>query len=136
MKMLKMQDAGIALEKALAAFFQPLSITVEGHSMRSWASATFQGVQHVLVISAPGQDDIAEKLARLRWHEFALRSQLVADIAVMERNAAGRFEIEALIVDEPCPMPRDRVQPVAVIPRAARSEPMSPGMGASAPSRA
>jgi hypothetical protein len=97
----KMSDSELALERALVAFFHPISITVVQHVARSWACATLQGVRHILVISPMEQGIFAEKLRRLSHHEFALCGHLVADIVASEHDGLGCFEIEALIIEEP-----------------------------------
>ncbi len=59
---------------------------VLSHEERAWASITFAGTRHELVIRFEGLDavDAGEQLIeQLAEHEFALAGQLVADAAVI-----------------------------------------------------
>lgn len=73
---------------------------------RSWQSLTFSGVQVCMSVNLhSGYDaDFATRFARaLPKHEFDLRSQLVADIAVIEMVADEnpvRLMIDALVLDD------------------------------------
>lgn len=60
-----------------------------------WVSATFTGARHRLTLTAdslPGEAALADM-------EFALASQVVADLAVVARTADA-LELEALILEE------------------------------------
>lgn len=55
------------------------------HSERSWASATFSGTRHEVVLSFSGAEAIAAGerfIDALPEHEFAIAGHLVADAAV------------------------------------------------------
>jgi len=55
------------------------------HKARSWASITFSGTRHQLVIDFEGTEAVEageELVARLEDHEFSIPGQLVADAAI------------------------------------------------------
>lgn len=57
------------------------------HSERAWASATFAGTRHRVVLHFAGAEAVAAGEAfidSLPEHEFAVPRQLVADAAVLE----------------------------------------------------
>ena len=57
------------------------------HSERSWASVTFSGTRHTVVLSFTGTEAVAigeSFIDALPEHEFAIPSQLVADAAIVE----------------------------------------------------
>jgi len=57
------------------------------HTEKSWASVTFAGTRHSLVLLFSGADAVAaaeDLIARLPDHEFRIPGQLVADAAVAE----------------------------------------------------
>jgi hypothetical protein len=57
------------------------------HGERTWASATFSGVRHSIVLSFSGYDAVAvgeRFIAALDEHEFDIPGQLVADASVIE----------------------------------------------------
>ena len=63
------------------------------HRARSWASITFSGTRHKLVIDFEGATAVEageELIARLEDHEFSIPGQLVADAAIkaVERVAS------------------------------------------------
>ena len=61
--------------------------TIVAHSERSWASVTFAGARHRLVLEFEGDEGIGAGetfIALLPEHEFAVPGQLVADATVTE----------------------------------------------------
>lgn len=61
--------------------------TILAHSERSWASVTFAGTRHRLVLEFEGAEAVAAGelfIALLSEHEFDLPGHLVADAAVTE----------------------------------------------------
>lgn len=79
------------------------------HSERAWASVTFSGTRHTVVLSFTGIPAVAagERLIdALPDHEFQIPRQLVADAAVMrvEHTALPEprleVEVELLLLDE------------------------------------
>ena len=80
------------------------------HSERSWASATFSGTRHEVVLSFSGAEAIAageQFIDALPEHEFAVAGHLVADAAVVAVDHAAlpepRLEVTAellLLEDE------------------------------------
>lgn len=87
------------LMRALRALL-PTSALVLIHE-RSWHSLTFSGVQ--VCISAKICDDEASKISNiLPEHQFDLKGQLVADIAVIQTRfgpGQNQFIIDALLLD-------------------------------------
>lgn len=81
---------------------------IVAHSERSWASVTFAGTRHRLVLAFEGAAaiDAGERLiALLPEHEFDLPGQLVADANVVEvdhRMQPQRMQVtcELLLLDE------------------------------------
>jgi len=79
------------------------------HAERPWASITFAGTRHTLVLAFPGAAGVtageafAEALAE---HEFAIRGQLVADARVigvvqdMVPEPSMAVEAELLLLEE------------------------------------
>jgi hypothetical protein len=79
------------------------------HSERAWASVTFSGSKHVVVLAFTGEEAVAAGEAlidALPEHEFALPRLLVADAAVVrvEHTALPQprleVEMELLVLDE------------------------------------
>jgi len=79
------------------------------HSERNWASATFAGTRHTVVLAFNGTVaiDAAEALiAALPDHEFAIPGQLVADASVVSVDQATLpeprmvLELELLLLEE------------------------------------
>ena len=69
------------------------------HSERSWASATFSGTRHTVVLSFTGAEAVAageQYMDALPEHEFAIAGQLVADAAVVavEHSALPETRLE------------------------------------------
>lgn len=79
------------------------------HSERNWASATFAGTRHTVVLAFNGAAaiDAAEALiAALPDHEFAIPGQLVADASVISVDQATLpeprmvVELELLLLED------------------------------------
>ena len=79
------------------------------HGERNWASATFAGTRHTVVLAFTGAEAVAEAeifLALLPEHEFAIPGQLVADAAVIRVDHAVlpverlECEVELLLLEE------------------------------------
>tara|TARA_R110000772_G_scaffold40132_21_gene94042 strand:+ start:4713 stop:5048 length:336 start_codon:yes stop_codon:yes gene_type:complete len=80
---------------------------------RPWASITFSGTRHSIVVGGLRQDDIgvsplfAEKLAE---QEFILPGHFVADLLVAGRNARdGSIKIEILTIIDPLASSKNNV---------------------------
>jgi hypothetical protein len=96
-------SAGDELRRALRAEFVQLAI--ESLASRSWASVTFSGARHRLVLRFEGEDAAAAAdafLDGLGEREVVLRGHILADIALVtderERGMA-RLTVEALTVE-------------------------------------
>ena len=79
--------------------------TVLGHTEKAWASITFAGTRHEVVLEFCGPDAVAageELIERLPNHEFALPGQLVADATVTKVDhrfgAMERLEVTAVLL--------------------------------------
>lgn len=79
------------------------------HAERSWASVTFSGTRHTIVMSFTGAGPIAAGerfIEALPDHEFAIPRQLVADAAVvrvehtMLPEPRMEVEVQLLLLDE------------------------------------
>jgi hypothetical protein len=79
------------------------------HAERAWASVTFSGTRHSVVLAFTGTDAVAigeQVIDALPDHEFAIPGQLVADAAVVRAEHALlpqprlEIEIEVLMLDE------------------------------------
>lgn len=99
-------DAGIELERALAVQFVNFAGTVGIElASRPWASITFSGARHRLVLRIAGAGAAAAAdafLDGLEGREFALRGHILADIVVVRevREPGGvRLTLEALTVE-------------------------------------
>jgi hypothetical protein len=83
---------------------------------RSWASATFVGARHeiILTLDGEGAEAAAESfLGGLAAEEFPLRGHIMADIALVSvRRTPGhaRIAIEALTVEDAQSLPRRNVR--------------------------
>ncbi|MDE1466373.1 hypothetical protein [Aurantiacibacter sp. D1-12] len=83
------------LAEALAELAKGLG-TVTTHTERSWASITFAGARHRVVMRFEGREAVEAGecfIAFLPEHEFAIPGQLVADAAVVEVDS---------VLDPPC----------------------------------
>jgi hypothetical protein len=79
--------------------------TVLGHSEKAWASITFAGTRHEVVLEFCGAEAVAageELIERLPDHEFALPGQLVADATITKVDhrfgAMERLEVTAVLL--------------------------------------
>lgn len=79
------------------------------HSERNWASVTFAGTRHSVVLAFTGPEAVGAAelfLALLPEHEFAIPGQLVADAAVVRVDHTTlpserlECEIELLLLEE------------------------------------
>ena len=79
------------------------------HSERSWASVTFSGTRHTVVLAFAGPVPVAageQFIDALPEHEFTIPRQLVADAAVLRVDHSmlpePRMEVEVqlLLLDE------------------------------------
>lgn len=79
------------------------------HCERAWASVTFSGTRHSVVLAFTGDEAVAAGEAfidALPDHEFALPRQLVADAAVIAVTHTAlpeprlEVEVELLLLDE------------------------------------
>ena len=79
------------------------------HSERSWASVTFSGTRHSVVLAFTGEEAVAAGEAlidALPDHEFSIPGQLVADAAVVRVDHTAlpeprlEVEVEVLMLDE------------------------------------
>jgi hypothetical protein len=108
--------------KSLAAGFRPRRTTADrvrtalkglagghgtliAHDETAWASITFAGTRHKLVLEFCGPDAVAggeEVIERLPDYEFALPGQLVADAAITAVDhrfgAMERLEVTAVLL--------------------------------------
>lgn len=97
-------DASTLLERALVADAARSGVTVRivASGATRWASATFVGARHRLVLSGDGAES-ADWLGGLADADLPCRGHLVADLIVVDRTVAnGRFDatIEVLTVEE------------------------------------
>ncbi|WP_448663649.1 hypothetical protein ACG3SL_02945 [Sphingomonas sp. CJ20] len=98
-------DAGTLLARALVAAADAAGcpvMLVEGDWTR-WASATFVGARHVLVLRGPCGTALDRWIAGLPDAELALRGHLVADLTIagVTRTPEGAtIRVEALTVEE------------------------------------
>lgn len=75
------------------------------HEERAWASITFSGTRHEIVLEFCGPEAVAageELIARLPEHEFAIPGQLVADASITKVDhrfgAIERLEVTAVLL--------------------------------------
>ena len=82
------------------------AVSIEEIVSRSWASATFSGARHELLLALEGDGAAAAADAfahNLEAAEFTLRGHILADIALASREQRGarvRLRVEALTVEE------------------------------------
>jgi hypothetical protein len=94
-------DVATQLTRAIEA--SGPAVTVARHEARRWASATFSGARHRMMVEARATPELDRWLAALPESEFALRGHLVADVAVASAEKSegrARVVIEALTVEE------------------------------------
>ena len=79
------------------------------HSERAWASVTFSGTRHTVLLAFTGVEAIAAGesfIDALPDHEFAIPRQLVADASVVSVDQATlpepkfTIEVELLLLDD------------------------------------
>jgi hypothetical protein len=83
---IRRRTAGERLVEALAALAQGRARVVS-HTETAWASITFAGTRHKLVLEFAGAEAVEAGecfIAFLPDHEFTLPGQLVADAAITE----------------------------------------------------
>lgn len=71
--------------------------TILRHSERAWASITFSGTRHTLVLTFAGAEAVAageQFIAAVPDHEFAIPGQIVADVTVQGADH--------VLLPEPC----------------------------------
>ncbi|WP_066664729.1 MULTISPECIES: hypothetical protein [unclassified Sphingomonas] len=98
-------DAGVLLERALPrhAARCGIDLSIVSAGWTRWASATFAGARHELLLAAAPSPALDAWIAELPEAEFALRGHLVADLTVESRSRVGdRVEIKVgvLTVEE------------------------------------
>lgn len=81
-------DAGVLLERALLRHAAQcgIDLSIVSASWTRWASATFAGARHALLLAAAPSDALNDWIAGLPEAEFALRQHLVADLVVESRT--------------------------------------------------
>lgn len=79
--------------------------TLLSHEEKAWASITFSGTRHEVVLEFCGPDAVAageELIERLPDHEFTLPAQLVADATIAKVDhrfgAMERLEVTAVLL--------------------------------------
>lgn len=79
--------------------------TVLAHEEKAWASITFAGTRHAVVMEFCGADAVVageELIERLPDHEFTLPGQLVADATITKVDhrfgAMERLEVTAVLL--------------------------------------
>lgn len=79
--------------------------TVLSHEEKAWASITFAGTRHEVVLEFCGADAVAageELIERLPDHEFTIARQLVADATISKVDhrfgAMERLEVTAVLL--------------------------------------
>ena len=75
-------EAQLAKAIVASARGSGVAIAVEEHRSRPWASATFVGAQHGLILVADDAAGLGDWLATLPDAELALRGNVVASLAV------------------------------------------------------
>ncbi len=98
-------DAGVLLERALTrhATQRGIDLSIVSASWTRWASATFAGARHELLLTAPPSPALDAWIAELPEAEFALRGHLVADLTVESRTRVDdrvELKIGVLTVEE------------------------------------
>lgn len=84
-------DAGTLLERALLrqAVQAGIDLSIVSASWTRWASATFVGARHDLLLSAAPSPALDAWVADLPEADFTLRDHLVADLTVESRTRIG-----------------------------------------------
>lgn len=97
-------DAGTLLTRAIAADARRAgcAITVASADWTRWASATFSGARHEIVLNASASAALDAWLAALPEADLSLRGVLVADLGVVGIRRAddtATIILEALTVE-------------------------------------
>ena len=100
-------DATTALLRVLKNSFDRVNfLNFERVHSREWASITFSGARHEITLRLVGAEADAAAdafAASLDAAEFRLRGHILADIALVAREATGdgvRLSLEALTVED------------------------------------
>ena len=98
-------DAGVLLERALDRHGaqRGIDLSIVSASWTRWASATFAGARHELLLTATPSPALDAWIAELPEAEFVLRGHLVADLTVESRTRVGdrvELKIAVLTVEE------------------------------------
>lgn len=101
------RDATTALLRAIGQAIPPdADWTIEKIASRSWASATFTGARHEILLAFRGAEGsgVADAFAcGLEERDFTLRGHILADISLAGRSREGeidRLRVEALTVED------------------------------------
>ncbi len=89
-------DAGVLLERALLRYAaqRGIDLSIVSAGWTRWASATFAGARHELLLTATPSPALDAWVADLPEAEFVLRGHLVADLTVESRTRVGdRIEV-------------------------------------------
>ena len=97
-------DAGVMLERALVASARTAScpVTIESADWKRWASATFTGARHELVLRGGCGAALDDWLAALPEVDLPLGRYLLADLvvaSVVRAEGEARIALEALTVE-------------------------------------
>ena len=100
-------DAGTQLERALRRALAGFAVTVEMEELasRPWASITFTGARHRLVVRIGGEraeTAVGDLVEGLGEREFVLRGHILADLVLAGQVRDGdaiRLTLEALTVE-------------------------------------
>lgn len=98
-------DAGVLLERALIRQAEAVGIalSIVSAGWTRWASATFVGARHDLLLTAPLSPALDRWIAGLPEAELALRDHLVADLYIESRTRIDdgvELRIGVLTVEE------------------------------------
>jgi hypothetical protein len=99
-------DASMALVRALGRDLSGCDAVVEEIRSRDWASATFVGSRHELVLSFRGEGAKAAAdrfCAELDVQRFNLRGHILVDIVLLAQDPTEegvRLRLEALTVED------------------------------------
>lgn len=89
-------DAGTLLERALLrhAAVAHIDLSIVSAGWTRWASATFVGARHDLLLAAAPSPALDQWIADLPEADFTLRRHLVAELTVESRTRVGdRIEV-------------------------------------------
>ncbi|VXC42458.1 hypothetical protein [Sphingomonas sp. AX6] len=93
-------DAATLLVRALnrAASSAGLTLAVRSSDWQRWASATFAGARHELLLELPDIEAAARWLAALPEADIPIRGHLVADAIVLRTHGEGDMLVVAIEV--------------------------------------